>query len=165
MQKQVTEGRKPWRNLGHKQDGVTAIEFALLAPVLFLLLFGIIEFSLVMFAASVVEGATANAARLSRTGAERSVAGDPGERAKADSARLRQLILEKGGGLLKDENLLIATIPATSQSGTMGEPNEMVTYSVTYSWKIMMPLFGALIAYPDGVYDIHSTAVVVNEPF
>ena len=152
-------------NLGRKQDGVTAIEFAMLAPVLFLLLFGIIEFSLVMFASSVVEGATANAARLSRTGAERSTTGTPAERAKSDSARLRQLILDQGAGLLEDENLFITIIPASSQSGTMGETSEMVTYNVTYSWTVTTPMVGKLIAPPDGVYDIHSMAVVVNEPF
>lgn len=164
MKKQAIAKQKLWRNLVRKQEGVTAIEFALLAPVLFLLLFGIIEFSLLMFASSVIEGATSTAARLSRTGAERSTAGTPAQQAFADSARLRQMILEHGGGLLKNDNLNVTTIPQTSVVGSMGGANEMVTYNVTYNWIILTPLVGKLIA-PDGVYSINSTAVVMNEPF
>lgn len=151
--------------LARQDDGATALEFALVAPVLFLILFGIVEFSLVMFASSVIEGATGNAARLSKTGAERSTTGSPTERAQADSARLRQLILERGSGVLKDRNLNIATIPqGGSQGGSMGSSGEIVVYRVTYNWDISTPLIGNLIA-DDGVFVIGSTTVVVNEPF
>lgn len=145
-------------------EGATVIEFAIVAPVFFLIVFGIIEFSLIMFASSVIEGATANAARLSRTGAERSDADNVSERAQADTARLRELILERGGGFLKNENLNIATIPQSGQDGTMGNSGEVVIYSVTYNWNIATPIISNLIA-DDGVYTIGATTVVVNEPF
>jgi Flp pilus assembly protein TadG len=50
------------------QNGVTAIEFALIAPVLIMIMMGIIEFSLIMFTSSVMEGATNETARLGKTG-------------------------------------------------------------------------------------------------
>lgn len=152
--------------LAHQNDGATIVEFALVAPVLFLILFGIIEFSLVMFASSVIEGATGNAARLSKTGAERSTAGTSEERAELDSARLRQLVLERGSGVLKDNNdLHITVIPqGGSKDGTMGSSGEIVVYRVTYNWNIFTPLIGNLIS-DDGIFVISSTTVVVNEPF
>ncbi len=48
--------------------GATAVEYALLAPVLMLLLVGIIEYNAMMYAATVLEGATAIASRQGKTG-------------------------------------------------------------------------------------------------
>jgi Flp pilus assembly protein TadG len=50
------------------QSGVTAIEFALIAPVFIMLFMGIIEISMIMFTSSVLESATSNTARLGKTG-------------------------------------------------------------------------------------------------
>lgn len=49
-------------------DGVVTLEFALILPVFLLLLFGIIEFSVIMFTKSVMEGATNVTSRLGKTG-------------------------------------------------------------------------------------------------
>lgn len=50
------------------QDGSMAVEFALVIPSLILLLIGIIEVSLVMFASSVLENATTFSSRVGKTG-------------------------------------------------------------------------------------------------
>ena len=44
------------------------VEFAIITPVLLLIIMGIIEFSLIMFTWTVMENATANTARLGKTG-------------------------------------------------------------------------------------------------
>lgn len=49
-------------------QGATAVEYALLAPVLLLLLVGIVEYNAMMYAATVLEGATAIASRQGKTG-------------------------------------------------------------------------------------------------
>lgn len=48
--------------------GATAVEYAMIAPVLLLLLVGIIEYNAMMYAATVLEGATAIASRQGKTG-------------------------------------------------------------------------------------------------
>lgn len=48
--------------------GATAVEYALLLPVLLLLLMAIIEYNTMMYASAVLEGATAVAAREGKTG-------------------------------------------------------------------------------------------------
>lgn len=50
------------------QDGVTALEFALIAPVFLLIMLGTIEFSAIMFTTSVMENATNATSRLGKTG-------------------------------------------------------------------------------------------------
>src|SRR5690606_32071705 len=118
-------------------SGATALEFAIIAPVLFLLLFGIIEFSLMMFASSVIEGATAHISRMSKTGAERSLASDSGTRAAEDKARLREMILKRGGGVIRDAYLHVTTQPQSSQRDTVGAAGEKVLYSVNYDWHVL----------------------------
>jgi len=56
------------RRLFRNQEGSAAIEFALIAPAMFLLLLGIIEISMAMFASSVLENATTFSSRIGRTG-------------------------------------------------------------------------------------------------
>jgi len=48
--------------------GTAALEFSLLAPVMFLLLIGVIELSMIMFATATMESATVNTARMGKTG-------------------------------------------------------------------------------------------------
>lgn len=145
--------------------GATAIEFAILAPVLFLLIFGIIEFSLMMFVSSVIEGATVTISRQSKTGVGRSTASTPAARAAEDSNRLRDMVIDRGRGIIRNENLDIATRPRTSQSGTVGEASEMVIYTVSYDWEIMTPLMSTILGNDEGIFPISSTTAVVNEPF
>ena len=52
------------------QEGAVALEFALIAPILILLFFGIIYFGLTIFRLQVVESATREAARAMAVGAD-----------------------------------------------------------------------------------------------
>ncbi|TAF76966.1 MAG: pilus assembly protein [Alphaproteobacteria bacterium] len=50
------------------EHGVTAIEFALIAPVLFLITMGVIEFGIILFVSTTLEAAVNDAARQGTTG-------------------------------------------------------------------------------------------------
>jgi Flp pilus assembly protein TadG len=52
----------------HRAEGHSAIEFALIAPVFFMLLMGIVETGMVFFASSTLENGMETAARMIRTG-------------------------------------------------------------------------------------------------
>lgn len=58
------------RRFYRDRDGVTAIEFALIAPVLSFMIMGMVELSLIMFAQSVMDSAVLTASRLGKTGYE-----------------------------------------------------------------------------------------------
>ncbi len=49
-------------------EGATIIEFAVIAPVLFLMLMGILEMGLILFTTSAMEGATNVGSRIGKTG-------------------------------------------------------------------------------------------------
>lgn len=53
-----------WR----EADGVTALEFAMIAPVFLLIITGILEFSMIMFTTTVMESATNSTSRMGKTG-------------------------------------------------------------------------------------------------
>lgn len=157
--------RPIFHRLYRRKDGATALEFALVLPVLLWLLFGIIEFSLMMFVSSVIEGATVTIARQSKTGADRSMAANPQDRAAEDMARLREMVLERGRGIIRGDNLDVLPHPNTSPSGTVGQAGEMVIYSVSYEWRIITPFMGMIMGDENGVFNISSITAVVNEPF
>ena len=66
----TTPLRNKWRLFRRNRRGSAAVEFALVAPAFFALLFAIIETAIVFFAGQVLETMTANASRLIMTGTE-----------------------------------------------------------------------------------------------
>lgn len=60
MMKKATS---PFGKLARKEDGVTIVEFALVAPVLLLMLVGMLDFGLQMYARAIVDGAMQEAGR------------------------------------------------------------------------------------------------------
>lgn len=151
--------------LFRRKDGATIIEFALILPVFLLLLLGIIEFSLVMFVSSVIEGATAAAARMSKTGLGRSTEEDVAVRAQQDLARFKQVILDRGYDIIKSDKLQVLISPAGgSPANTVGGSGEMVTYDTTYTWTLQTPIISSIIG-DDGVLELHAQTVVINEPY
>ena len=60
------------KRLQRSEDGVAALEFAMVSPVLLLLVMGTIELGLVLTAQMMMESATYSASRLGKTGLGRS---------------------------------------------------------------------------------------------
>ena len=57
-----------WRRIWRSEDASTTTEFAFVAPVVLLVIAGIIDFMLALFVTSLLEGGLQNASRLARTG-------------------------------------------------------------------------------------------------
>ncbi len=172
-------------------EGVTAIEFAIIAPVFILVLMGIIEFSLVMFTSSVIEGATAASGRYGKTGYTAPY-----------TSRQEQIIAtitSKTAGLLDPDKITITTTvyPAfnsieqeepyidTNRNGVhdygedytdvnsngqwdssgvagLGNGNDVVVYTVSYPWEIHTPIIANFL---ENTMLLSSRTVVKNEPF
>jgi len=153
------------RSLRKDREGATAIEFALIAPMLFLLIFGTIEYGLIMFTSAVVEGGTANAARMAKTGAGRSTASNPATRAAQDKKRIEDLIMARGGSFLNRNKLSVIVTPQSSPANTTGAAGEMVTYTATYTWDILTPIMRQYFGNADGQVLVRAVNIVYNEPF
>lgn len=179
--------------LARCQNGVTAIEFALIAPVFILLVMGIIEFSLIMFTSAVMESATNNTSRLGKTGYV------PG--AETREQEIIDTVAARTQGLLDPAKIAVSTTvysnfndvgqpePCVSPAqppcgGTpgvnfidvngngqwdadmgaagLGNPGDVVVYTVSYPWPIMTPVMRGILG---NTYLITARDVVRNEPY
>lgn len=148
------------------RDGATIIEFAIIAPMLFLMIMGIIEFALIMYASSVVENATAAGSRFGITGS--SYSGDD------RSAYIKGSIQRLSAGMLNEDNVVIkrtiynnfggvSSSTANPQDGAFGCANQAVLYDVSYNWNLFTPMIAYF--FDDGKFVIKSSTLVKNENF
>ena len=175
------------------ERGVTALEFALLAPVLLLILLGILEFALIMLVTNIMESATSISSRLGKTGF-----------AEAGLSREQTIINAIGdrAGVLLDADQLVITSKYYEQfdqigdaepwndsnhNGTpdageysdingngqydadmglagYGNADDIVVYRISYPWLLATPLLSTLVGQ-NGVFTITTHAVVKNEPY
>lgn len=181
-------------SLWKKNDGVAAVEFALVAPILVIMIMGIIETSLVMFVQNVLENATFMASRLGKTGYT-----DEGSSREATILAM----LEDRAGAVLDTGLVHITTQSYARFDDVGDPEpfidansngvrdtgenytdvngngqydtdmgsegvgnagEIVVYTVSYPWDITTPMIQKFIG-EDGVIELSARAVVQNEPF
>lgn len=174
------------------QAGVTALEFAFVAPVFCLILSGIIELSLIMFVQNAMESATFT---TSRTGSTGYVANG-----LTRVQEITQTVDAKTAGLLNPQILsityevyanlqqaaLVSEPCITLKCGTgvaatdyqdingnnkwdadlgtagLGNAGDVVVYKVSYPWKVTTPLVSAILGSP---FTITANAVVRNEPY
>ncbi|MGI6093514.1 MAG: TadE/TadG family type IV pilus assembly protein [Negativicutes bacterium] len=106
--------------------GQAVVEFALIVPVLLLLVLGIMEFSMVIHQYMVVAGASREGARAAALG--------------GSDADIEAAVQNAVSGL--DSAKLIVT-PSPTPTRTQGDP---VTVTVTYPFKPVTPLIGAFFS-------------------
>ena len=163
--------------MGRDPRGAVAIEFALLAIPLFMLLFGILETGLIFFGSSVLERATAEGARLVRTG-----------QAQAQNMTITQFhdyICQQASVLLSCANLQVdvesftgfgsVVISDPIQNGqldpnlnkySIGVAGSIVLVRTFYTWDILSPILKPFFAnLSNGQRLMTSSATFRNEPF
>lgn len=174
----------PRRGFIRSRRGATAIEFALLAPLFFAVIFAIFEAGYFFFISSAVDQAAAKAARLIRTGQVQSASnpvsreaffdeicnvvrhfGDCGERLTVDVSRFNTF-----SGLAAD--LSTPTCRDADEEAVDALPYEtggerdIVRVRVCYLHKTLSPGLGLdLSKAPDGSRKVISVAIFRNEPF
>ncbi len=151
------------------RKGVTAIEFALIAPALFFFLIGITEISLLMLTEHLLENATYNASRTAKTGYI--------QEGKTQLETVMDVLLTRLSGLdpLLDPTKITVTSTAYGSLSDIGQPeqgeeslgtpSQIVVYTVTYPWKFFTPLIGDIMGDQNGVINLTSRIVVRNEPY
>jgi Flp pilus assembly protein TadG len=110
---------KIWRTSVSDSRGSHAIEFALIAPILFLLVMSAIEFGLLMFTQMALESALGNVARTTTIG-----------NTTGYSDRLsyiRAEFLRQTQGLIHSENIVISSEVVSSQTAKYIEPEMCLT--------------------------------------
>jgi Flp pilus assembly protein TadG len=100
-------------------DGATVIEYAIILPVLLLLIMGIIEYNTMMYASAVLEGSTIAAAREGATGYV--AAGQPSRQ-----AYIYSLVQQHSAGLLNPASLAISS-KSYAAFNDIGQPEPCIS--------------------------------------
>lgn len=165
-----------------RQDGSSAVEFALIAPMFLALTFSILEGGYFFFVESAVEAANSKAARLIRTGQAQSgsisrdaffdeicdtvsIFGDCNERLTVDVTRFASfaaLAADVAAPVCRDADAdAVDAIPYDT-----GGSREIVRVRVCYLHKSFNPGLGMnLQRAADGRVKMFSTSIFRNEPY
>lgn len=178
LQSVVRRGRRSWRAwLRRNEDGSVAIEFAIIAPVFFFLMFVIAETALVFIAEQVMDNAVFATARLIRTG---QVQGMSDEDFKNEvCSRISVFINCNSPDFYIDVQSfdsfddMVLTAPVDDDDDfeepgdfDFGSASEIVVMRVYYQWPTN-PIFGSLSLknLSNGKRLIGSFAAFCNEPY
>jgi Flp pilus assembly protein TadG len=169
------------RMRARSRAGTAAIEFAMIAPVFFLFIFGTIETGVIYFAGTALQNATDDAARMVRTG----------QAVGMSEAQFKSQICGEISGLISAStctaNLQIdirqyatfstASYPTvTNGDGSLNtsqmqypstlSPCEVVLVRAFYPWSIITPLMQPLLEnMPNGQYLLAAAAAFRSEPY
>src|SRR5438105_7276961 len=142
------------RRFRRNRGGSTVVEFALVAPIFFALLFAIIETALMFFASQVLETATQDSARLILTGQAQNAAYTQAQ-FKADVCNRITVMFDCAGGIYVD----VQNYPAFSSVNVSnpidgsknftnpnnynpGGPGDIVVLRLFYQWPSLLTKFG-----------------------
>lgn len=165
---------KRWRT---KEDGVTAVEFSLLFAPYMMLTLGIIEVSMMFLSASLLEGATNDAARLIRTGQMQESGSSP-EDAFNDALCSFAMAFVDCNDITVEVQQLTSFNDFSSMSPTfdgdgnlvsngvdIGGSSDRVLIRTAYRYNMMTPLVGPLLSGGSGSKLFMSTIVFQTEPY
>jgi Flp pilus assembly protein TadG len=160
------------RSLARNRSGVTALEFAFVAPVFLTLTCMIMEVGLLMFSQSVLDGAVRNAARLIQTGQVQVNDGSTDTSFQAMLCSVFNSPLLDCRGLVwsvqaADSFGALAAIdqtPPTQSSFVPGGPGQAVAVRVVYTQAALLPFVGKLLS-PSGSVQLNTTVVFRNESY
>lgn len=173
-------GNRLWRvarRLRGDRDGSAAVEFALVAPIFFALLFAIIETALVFFAGQLLETATQDSSRLVLTGQVQSPTYTQANFKTAVCQRLSSIFdcnqvfvdVKSYTGF----NNIVITEPidgnknfVPNMSYSPGNAGDVVVVRVFYQWPLFVTGLGYNIANLAGSKRLLSSIIAFrNEPY
>ncbi len=182
------------RRLRRNREGSTLVEFATAAPVVIVALMGIVEFSMILFVNSLLEGGLREASRFGLTGFQPS--------GLTREERILQIVEEHTHGLVEDSAAHLDTLvypsfdsigepePFTDENGNgqhdagepymdvngnnqwdpdmgaagLGGPEDIVLYTIEYDWPLLNGLLSHVIG-ENGTFPLRASVVVRNEPY
>jgi Flp pilus assembly protein TadG len=166
------------RRFRDNRTGSAAIEFAIVAPIFFALLFAIIETALMFFASQVLETVTQDAARMILTG--------QAQTASYKQADFKAYVCNQIPALFSCANIVVNVQSSSSVSSisysppydgscnllstqvqySPGGPGDTVLVQVSYKWQLFVTGLGYNIANcPNRQRMLTASAAFQNEPY
>jgi Flp pilus assembly protein TadG len=166
------------RRFRRNHRGSAAVEFALVAPIFFGLLFAIIELSLVFYAGQILETATQDSARVIMTG--------QAQMASFTQAQFKNLVCSKIVTMFDCVNGVSIDVQSYTAFGSVniadpidagrnfvapnnyqpGGPGDIVVVRIFYQWPLLVTGLGFNVANLSGSKRLlTATAAFQNEPY
>jgi Flp pilus assembly protein TadG len=147
------------RDWGASTAGASAVEFALVAPMFFLLYFAVFDFARLFYAEMTLQNAVRQAGRYAVTGNHLP---DPQRSGQSLSrvASITQVAQQAAMGL-SVSGIQISSLGGGS--GSAGGPGDTVTISLTTNLQLMTPIVAQY--FPGGTYMFTVSVTFKNEPF
>lgn len=142
--------------------GQSLVEFALVAPLFFLLIFGVLDLGRVLFTQMTLQHALRQAGRYAVTGnhlpGTDPNTGNPYTRVNS----IKQIAQNSAAGLnVNSSSIIISSV--SGGNGSAGGPQDTVTVSLTTTLKLITPFIGRYFG-PNG-YTFTVATTFRNEPF
>ncbi|WP_420995512.1 TadE/TadG family type IV pilus assembly protein [Cupriavidus sp. 30B13] len=149
-----------------RQRGASAVEFALVAPVFFLVFFSIIDFSMMMFANLTMQNAVREGARFAVTGQSTL---DPANTTQQRYQAVLAKIHDTSLGIYDMSGATVTTwVNGSTQangSTMFGGAGDLVVIQVNCSWPLLTPMVAAFFSSTGGKYTFSVAATMRNEAF
>jgi Flp pilus assembly protein TadG len=160
------------------RSGSVIVEFAMLAPIFFLLLFSIMEIGIIFFAQSTLQHATEIVGRMVRTG---QVQGR-----SLTQSQVRQIVCDNAAALIPCDGNLYVDVEAFSNFGSVvfsppldahgnmnplsnfqtGNACSVVLVRVFYAWNVFTPVLTRFLStMANDKHLIYSAVAFRNEPY
>jgi Flp pilus assembly protein TadG len=152
-----------WR----RKEGVSIVEFAILAPVFIFLMVGVVQLGFILVIQNALDAGVREAGRYGITGQVASGS------TKEDSIKNRiiQTIKNYSGGIVDTTKIKIYAssyadlssnqkLTSSGGSNNFGGSGTIVNYLVTYDWNTMIPYFGT-----NGIITLSARATFRNENY
>ena len=150
-------GERIWVAFGDR--GSVTLEFALVATLLFTVVFGCFEFSCLMYSQITLQNAVRTAGRYAMTGNHLPDPNNPGH-TLSRAASITQVAQDAAMGL-SVSNIHISSLNGGDNNA--GGPGDTVTISLTANLPLMTALIGQY--FNNGIYTTTVSASFRNEPF
>lgn len=136
--------------------GQSMVEFAVVAPLFFLLVFGITDFGLLFFKQETLQYAIREGGRYGVTGRTN------GTESREDS--IRDIVIQKAAGIpIARSDIIITSMSGGILSSNAGGPRQMMTVSLQATHTFITPMIGKF--FPEGKYTFTVQTTFMNEPF
>ncbi|WP_119388341.1 TadE/TadG family type IV pilus assembly protein [Taklimakanibacter lacteus] len=163
------------RHFGRREEGATAVEFALVAGPFFALLLVIFETAVVLFTDISLQNGVTAASRLIRTGQAQNMSLDSFRSAVCknvfsyiDCSKIR-LDVSKSATQPPAGVDMDTVNDSTPQSWQKSDPSDWVLVQARYDWKLFIPALSRLSNYSNGEGEqmrrLTAGALFRNEPF
>lgn len=151
------------------RNGTGVIEFAIVAPVLFIMLISLVELGMMFAAWTTLEGATNLAARFTKTGYI-----DSNAPVQTLEGSFKHFVATTSYGILdatkigfdiKAYETFADIVNPTKGTAGVGAGSDVVVYRITYPWELFTPVLRGLVGDQDGTMTLQAVVTVRNEPF